>query len=330
VAGSARVAVPGSSSPIAALSLDVGTFGTTENSAASYYLRAADGGASTAFIVRGDGRVGIGTATPLAKLHVDGDLLVTNAPHVALGRSSATGSYSSAMGYLTIATGDYSTALGNGSVANGNSSTAMGYQATASGDYSTAVGGQSTAAAGYAFAAGRNANAMHSGTFVWADANSGTFSSTANNQFNVRASGGVRIATTSAGTVGAQLAAGATSWTTLSDRNAKKNFQPLDSLEILDKLASIPVTRWNYNWEQDSEVPNIGPVAQDFKAAFYPGRDDTGISTLEFDGLELAAIQGLNQKLEAERAENAKLRRELDGLKLILQQLSEKVNRSGK
>ena len=37
-----------------------------------------------------------------------------------------------------------------------------------------------------------------------------------------------------------------------------------------------------------------GAMAQDFKAAFYPGRDDKSISTLEFDGVELAAIQGLN------------------------------------
>jgi len=32
-------------------------------------------------------------------------------------------------------------------------------------------------------------------------------------------------------------------------------------------------------------------MAQDFKAAFYPGRDHKSISTLEFDGVELAAIQ---------------------------------------
>ena len=42
---------------------------------------------------------------------------------------------------------------------------------------------------------------------------------------------------------------------------------------------------------RNNDVPNIGPMAQDFKAAFYPGRDDKGISTLEFDGVELAAIR---------------------------------------
>jgi hypothetical protein len=42
-------------------------------------------------------------------------------------------------------------------------------------------------------------------------------------------------------------------------------------------------------------------MAQDFKGAFYPGRDDKSISTLEFDGVELAAIQGLNQKIEKQK-----------------------------
>jgi len=40
-------------------------------------------------------------------------------------------------------------------------------------------------------------------------------------------------------------------------------------------------------------------MAQDFKAAFFPGRDDKVITTLEFDGVELAAIQGLNEKVES-------------------------------
>ena len=40
-------------------------------------------------------------------------------------------------------------------------------------------------------------------------------------------------------------------------------------------------------------------MAQDFKAAFYRGRDDNVITTLEFNGMELAAIQGLNEKVES-------------------------------
>jgi hypothetical protein len=62
-------------------------------------------------------------------------------------------------------------------------------------------------------------------------------------------------------------------------------------------------------------------MAQDFKAAFYPGTDDKSITTLEADGVAFAAIQGLNQKLEATRAENAELKQQLAELKALVQQL---------
>jgi hypothetical protein len=122
--------------------------------------------------------------------------------------------------------------------------------------------------------------------------------------------------------MGAQLLPGATSWTSVSDRNTKKNFQSVDVQAVLDKLAAIPIEQWNYTWEKDTDTPNIGPMAQDFKAAFYPGRDLKGISTLEFDGVELAAIQGLNQKVETENAalcaENAELEARLEKLEEIM------------
>ena len=59
-------------------------------------------------------------------------------------------------------------------------------------------------------------------------------------------------------------------------------------------------------------------MAQDFKAAFYPGRDDRGISTLEFDGVELAAIQGLNRKLDRKEQEIADLQARLAKLEQLI------------
>jgi hypothetical protein len=72
----------------------------------------------------------------------------------------------------------------------------------------------------------------------------------------------------------------------------------VDTLQVLEKLASLPITQWHYEWEHSEVIPHIGPMAQDFKAAFYPGTDDKSITTQEADGVALAAIQGLNQKLE--------------------------------
>lgn len=61
-------------------------------------------------------------------------------------------------------------------------------------------------------------------------------------------------------------------------------------------------------------APYIGPVAQDFKAAFYPGRDDKSITTLEFDGVELAAIKGLQQELKQKDAKIEALEKRLSRL----------------
>ena len=44
----------------------------------------------------------------------------------------------------------------------------------------------------------------------------------------------------------------------------------------------------------------MGPSAQDFRAAFGLGHSDRMISTVDADGVALAAIQGLNRKLERE------------------------------
>ena len=186
--------------------------------------------------------------------------------------------------------------------------------------YAMIPGGTANVAAWGCFAAGVGANASHPNSFVWAGTSGA--SSTANDSVTFRASGGYRFFTGT--TSGAELAAGATSWTALSDRNVKKDFAPVDGRAILEKLATLPMSQWHYQWEETNLTPHIGPMAQDFKAAFYPGRDDKGISTLEFDGVELAAIQGLNQKLEQQRAENAELKHELSELKKLVQQLAEK------
>jgi trimeric autotransporter adhesin len=106
----------------------------------------------------------------------------------------------------------------------------------------------------------------------------------------------------------------------------------VDGEAVLEKLVTIPVEKWNYKWEPDTNPPHIGPMAQDFKGAFYPGRDDKSISTLEFDGVELAAIQGLNKKVEVSgqnaevsirklEAENAELRQSMAELNVMVKQL---------
>jgi len=86
---------------------------------------------------------------------------------------------------------------------------------------------------------------------------------------------------------------------------------------VLDKLVAMPVSEWSYI-AQGEGVRHIGPMAQDFAAAFGVGENDTTISTVDADGVALAAIQGLNAKLEAElrqsHAQNAQLQTQLEQL----------------
>lgn len=193
---------------------------------------------------------------------------------------------------------------------------------TNSGSYATIPGGyENLASAAYALAAGQNAQATNTGALVWSDdSSSSAFTSTNNNSFSARAAGGFQFYTTSSGRGGAGLyvAPGGNSWVTISDRNAKKDFAPVNYQAVLDKLAEVPIEQWHYQWESDRDTPNIGPMAQDFIHAFYPGRDDKGISTLEFDGVELAAIQGLNQKLAEKDAEIADLKARLEKIETLI------------
>jgi hypothetical protein len=185
------------------------------------------------------------------------------------------------------------------------------------GSGATIPGGARNRATTNAFAAGSDAVAGNLGAFVWSDS-TGSLSSTADNQFAARASGGFVFFTSAS--IGATLAAGSGSWTSMSDRNAKENFAPLNPQSVLAKVAALPLSTWNYK-AQDPAIRHLGPMAQDFKAAFGLGETDTGITGVDADGVALAAIQGLNQKLEETRADNAALRADNADLRERLEKL---------
>ena len=90
-------------------------------------------------------------------------------------------------------------------------------------------------------------------------------------------------------------------WTNSSDRHRKEDVSAIDARDVLARVVDMPITRWRYIGEDESKH-HIGPMAQDFYAQFRLGDDDTHIATVDADGVALAAIQGLNAKLDASDA----------------------------
>jgi hypothetical protein len=314
------------------------------------------------------------------------------------GNQSAATSATVGGGFGNRSTGEDATiGGGNGNVSsatgstvgggNGNTSSSAyatvggGSENTSSGLYSAVPGGSRNEAKGaYSLAAGTRAQANHYGSFVWSDPQGTDFSSSGDNQFSIRASGGVRLNEDTSlffgqgtrqminlwgteyglgvqtdtlyarsfndfswfrqgthagernapGAGGTELmrltTAGLTvkgTFVSSSDRNAKQNLQAVDPQAVLEKVAALPISRWSY--KADVAATHLGPMAQDFHAAFGLGSDDRHIATVDADGVALAAIQGLNRKLEealrAKEGEITELRRALDSLQSKLAQL---------
>ncbi|HNS50313.1 MAG TPA: tail fiber domain-containing protein [Anaerolineae bacterium] len=237
----------------------------------------------------------------------------------------------------TVAGGNGNTASGDfaPTVSGGQDNTASAGKATVSGGWanvasgydSTIPGGSQNQAQGHtSFAAGRRAVAQHDGALVWADRSDYDFLSGGVNSFNARATGGFFFWTGLDGSgnpnVGAALYSGSSAWSPLSDRNLKTNVTPVDSAKLLAALAEVPVTTWSYT-TQDPSIRHIGPMAQDFYAAFGVGEDERHISTVDADGVALGAIQGLYAENQALRAENARQQKQIDDLDARLSALEQ-------
>lgn len=118
------------------------------------------------------------------------------------------------------------------------------------------------------------------------------------------------------GTGGTATLSNGGTWTNASSRTFKEGFSAVDVQAILAKVTALPITTWTY--KGSLEGSHMGPMAEDFKASFGLAGDGTSIGTVDSDGVALAAIQGLNQKLEQAQAENQVLRTRLDAIEALL------------
>jgi len=244
---------------------------------------------------------------------------------VAFGQANTvTGLKGSAFGGTNSVAGNGCMAVGGDNITGSNGSSCL------------AFGVFSTANATQAFAIGEHANVQNAKAMVISlgtsfgvdttDSGTGTFTLRAVNGIyltNSTGSGSITAGHLIDTVTGAYLTTGGT-WTNSSDRNRKENFRDVGGEEVLRKLANMPITTWNYR-NESTAVRHLGPMAQDFYAAFALGDSDKAISTVDEGGVALAAAKALEtrtteqqQRIEALERENAELRQRLDRLEKLL------------
>lgn len=104
-----------------------------------------------------------------------------------------------------------------------------------------------------------------------------------------------------------------------SDRNAKTNIETINPDEVLAKLAELPISEWEY--KDSPGQRHVGPMAQDFRAAFGLGANDTSLATIDTSGVALASVKALNLKLETISEQNRQLAKENTELQARVSQL---------
>ncbi len=233
--------------------------------------------------------------------------------------------------YAAIAGGANAMASGqHAAIGGGNANTASGAAATIPG------GWLNTAAGGFSFAAGNRAKANQAGCFAWGDSQAFDVACNTANAWIARSTGGVSFITgvnagSGAATAGVSVAAGSGTWASLSDRNAKRDLQPVDGRAVLAALERVPLSTWSYRAEV-SGARHMGPMAQDFKAAFDLGDSDKQITTVDADGVALAAVTGLHAigkehdaRLTELARQNATLARENAEIRARLERLERRI-----
>jgi hypothetical protein len=95
----------------------------------------------------------------------------------------------------------------------------------------------------------------------------------------------------------------------VSDRNVKRDVEPVDAQSVLERVSRMPIATWSYK-SDDPSVRHMGMMAQDFYAQFGLGTTDKAFNPVDAHGVEMAAIQALYERLQEQDARIEKLERE--------------------
>ncbi|MFD4179612.1 tail fiber domain-containing protein [Rhodococcus sp. NPDC058514] len=95
----------------------------------------------------------------------------------------------------------------------------------------------------------------------------------------------------------------------LSQRRGVETERPIPAGadEVLQRLAEMPLSVWTYGFDHPS-VRHMGPMAQDFAAAFGLGSTDQRIAAVDANGVCMVAVQALHRRLIELETEVAQLR----------------------
>jgi hypothetical protein len=102
-----------------------------------------------------------------------------------------------------------------------------------------------------------------------------------------------------------------------SDVTRKHEFGAVDAEGVLERVLELPLTTWSYR-DDAPGVRHLGPMAQDFHAAFGLGASDKGLSPRDVASVALAAVQGLHQQVETLERQNGELLERLAALEAAL------------
>lgn len=220
-------------------------------------------------------------------------------------------------GRVNVADGQHSTVVGGrGNYIEGRGATvAGGIDNDAAGEGAFVAGGERNTADGeYSFAAGRGADA---------DGNDGAIVFGDSSEEPIRAE--------ESDAAYFQMPVHARSFNNTSSRADKRNLDPVDTETVLEDVEELDIGTWEFARADDGT--HMGPTAEEFHETFALGYEDGTISTLDADGVALAAIQGLSERLDEREerieeleAENERKDERIDDLESRLSALEAQID----
>ncbi|HJQ35784.1 MAG TPA: tail fiber domain-containing protein [Thermoanaerobaculia bacterium] len=102
-----------------------------------------------------------------------------------------------------------------------------------------------------------------------------------------------------------------------SSRELKNELDLVDGKETLARLTAMPIAHWSLKTDE-SATKHVGPMAEDFYAAFGVGANNKTISVTDANGVAFSAIQGLAQTLKEKDEELTQLKARMAELEKLV------------